>query len=146
MARKWSMFTTLRCFSFFFFFQAEDGIRDVAVTGVQTCALPILQRMGVDVRVLNLERNRAGFERGYPDNALPVLYARNESDVAGLAAGYDAVVATWSGSVGWLGPAGKSDSDTRINHGNGNGRCGLTRRHGGPVRGYYVQDFEPEFY
>src|SRR3989449_6990980 len=26
---------------FVFFFQAEDGIRDVAVTGVQTCALPI---------------------------------------------------------------------------------------------------------
>src|SRR2546429_5985152 len=33
----------------FFFFQAEDGIRDVAVTGVQTCALPIcpvLERLG----------------------------------------------------------------------------------------------------
>src|SRR2546429_9816097 len=28
-----------------FFFQAEDGIRDVAVTGVQTCALPILIAM-----------------------------------------------------------------------------------------------------
>src|SRR5687768_18051452 len=28
----------------FFFFQAEDGIRDVAVTGVQTCALPIYGR------------------------------------------------------------------------------------------------------
>ena len=27
---------------FFFFFQAEDGIRDRNVTGVQTCALPIL--------------------------------------------------------------------------------------------------------
>src|SRR2546421_6780625 len=26
---------------FFFFFQAEDGIRDLIVTGVQTCALPI---------------------------------------------------------------------------------------------------------
>src|SRR5205807_5480864 len=26
----------------FFFFQAEDGIRDYKVTGVQTCALPIL--------------------------------------------------------------------------------------------------------
>src|SRR3989442_8979990 len=26
---------------FFFFFQAEDGIRDADVTGVQTCALPI---------------------------------------------------------------------------------------------------------
>src|SRR3712207_8009767 len=29
-------------FRFFFFFQAEDGIRDIGVTGVQTCALPIL--------------------------------------------------------------------------------------------------------
>src|SRR5260370_20713311 len=29
----------------FFFFQAEDGIRDSSVTGVQTCALPISQRM-----------------------------------------------------------------------------------------------------
>src|SRR5258708_27123708 len=28
-------------YSFFFFFQAEDGIRDDLVTGVQTCALPI---------------------------------------------------------------------------------------------------------
>src|SRR2546428_5914445 len=27
----------------FFFFQAEDGIRDLIVTGVQTCALPILR-------------------------------------------------------------------------------------------------------
>src|SRR5690606_40405783 len=30
-----------RCLCFFFFFQAEDGIRDFHVTGVQTCALPI---------------------------------------------------------------------------------------------------------
>src|SRR3989475_9051387 len=29
------------CVYFFFFFQAEDGIRDLTVTGVQTCALPI---------------------------------------------------------------------------------------------------------
>ena len=28
----------------FFFFQAEDGIRDRLVTGVQTCALPILAK------------------------------------------------------------------------------------------------------
>src|SRR3712207_7142444 len=27
----------------FFFFQAEDGIRDIGVTGVQTCALPIFE-------------------------------------------------------------------------------------------------------
>src|SRR5438270_2014456 len=34
---------TLHCYDFycFFFFQAEDGIRDLTVTGVQTCALPI---------------------------------------------------------------------------------------------------------
>src|SRR5436190_19235075 len=30
------------CFGRYFFFQAEDGIRDHCVTGVQTCALPIL--------------------------------------------------------------------------------------------------------
>src|SRR5690554_2530729 len=32
-------------FFFFFFFQAEDGIRDADVTGVQTCALPILNHL-----------------------------------------------------------------------------------------------------
>src|SRR5260370_12010429 len=31
---------------FFFFFQAEDGIRDSSVTGVQTCALPISTSQG----------------------------------------------------------------------------------------------------
>src|SRR2546430_9173049 len=30
------------CHCLVFFFQAEDGIRDLTVTGVQTCALPIL--------------------------------------------------------------------------------------------------------
>src|SRR3712207_7523295 len=29
------------CYIVFFFFQAEDGIRDIGVTGVQKCALPI---------------------------------------------------------------------------------------------------------
>src|SRR2546429_7351768 len=47
----------------FFFFQAEDGIRDVAVTGVQTCALPISYDIGIQKRVLsgagvNLEGTR----------------------------------------------------------------------------------------
>src|SRR3989449_5064929 len=47
------MFVILRShvLYFFFFFQAEDGIRDVAVTGVQTCALPISRGGGgVDLR------------------------------------------------------------------------------------------------
>src|SRR5258708_14804722 len=34
--------------AFFFFFQAEDGIRDDLVTGVQTCALPIWPRFQAD--------------------------------------------------------------------------------------------------
>src|SRR6266516_5758393 len=33
-------------FSLYFFFQAEDGIRDRTVTGVQTCALPIFECAG----------------------------------------------------------------------------------------------------
>src|SRR5438874_8883699 len=33
-----------QCISLDFFFQAEDGIRDLYVTGVQTCALPICYR------------------------------------------------------------------------------------------------------
>src|SRR5207249_8449196 len=53
--------------SFFFFFQAEDGIRDRNVTGVQTCALPISQdssreaqeiRFEVKLRLLMLGKTR----------------------------------------------------------------------------------------
>src|SRR5216683_2883080 len=36
-----------------FFFQAEDGIRDLIVTGVQTCALPIFTRLH-DLAALNV--------------------------------------------------------------------------------------------
>src|SRR5206468_9283520 len=39
----------------FFFFQAEDGIRDLIVTGVQTCALPISRLRRVLVRLLEGE-------------------------------------------------------------------------------------------
>src|SRR3989440_4642109 len=43
-------------FDVFFFFQAEDGIRDLIVTGVQTCALPILIVGGL-TRVYEINRN-----------------------------------------------------------------------------------------
>src|SRR2546430_9208624 len=36
-----NMINSYMIYIFFFFFQAEDGIRDLTVTGVQTCALPI---------------------------------------------------------------------------------------------------------
>src|SRR5205085_8819432 len=38
------------CFVLIFFFQAEDGIRDLTVTGVQTCALPISHASGSGIR------------------------------------------------------------------------------------------------
>src|SRR5258708_14625502 len=40
------IFVGQSAFDLFFFFQAEDGIRDDLVTGVQTCALPILSELG----------------------------------------------------------------------------------------------------
>src|SRR3972149_9744550 len=46
---------------FFFFFQAEDGIRDLTVTGVQTCALPIFT-------LEEFERSLAGIHTGTADN------------------------------------------------------------------------------
>src|SRR3989475_2285794 len=49
----------------FFFFQAEDGIRDLTVTGVQTCALPIsdeMERQGLDPRRSSLRLGIFGAE------------------------------------------------------------------------------------
>src|SRR5205807_3490771 len=45
-----------------FFFQAEDGIRDYKVTGVQTCALPIFQTSSVHpfVRARTCDKAKAG--------------------------------------------------------------------------------------
>src|SRR3989449_1173025 len=54
------------CSDGFFFFQAEDGIRDVAVTGVQTCALPICAAAAVSQ--LTAEALQA-LERGEPVRA-----------------------------------------------------------------------------
>src|SRR5688500_2015603 len=45
-------------FSLLFFFQAEDGIRDYKVTGVQTCALPIFGR--TDVQYIDDATNPVG--------------------------------------------------------------------------------------
>src|SRR5256885_5433224 len=50
----------------FFFFQAEDGIRDYKVTGVQTCALPISGEWLCDdlLRAQSLSRGAGGREAG----------------------------------------------------------------------------------
>src|SRR2546430_6393191 len=51
MVQVMAVFISMRCTLCGFFFQAEDGIRDLTVTGVQTCALPIWCRFGVVVIV-----------------------------------------------------------------------------------------------
>ena len=60
----WVVFCYFFCFFFlfFFFFQAEDGIRDDLVTGVQTCALPILQIQCVNGALTNSSANVAYLE------------------------------------------------------------------------------------
>src|SRR2546430_6951323 len=50
------MFDLRYALSSFFFFQAEDGIRDLTVTGVQTCALPICIDLLRDRRVRGSSR------------------------------------------------------------------------------------------
>src|SRR5699024_11986426 len=42
---------------FIYFFQAEDGIRDRNVTGVQTCALPIFREVQADMTIAVKESN-----------------------------------------------------------------------------------------
>src|SRR5690606_40299661 len=51
-----SLCSGLSFHSFYFFFQAEDGIRDFHVTGVQTCALPICREEGAYEHEENGER------------------------------------------------------------------------------------------
>src|SRR2546429_2628338 len=62
---------------FFFFFQAEDGIRDVAVTGVQTCALPIFSSVWRSVSYERLTRTQS--DSGFFFVSHPVTSRRNPS-------------------------------------------------------------------
>src|SRR6266853_4147165 len=48
----------------FFFFQAEDGIRDLTVTGVQTCALPIFGPLRERMRIGEANRVQTCLEPG----------------------------------------------------------------------------------
>src|SRR3712207_6939304 len=65
----------------FFFFQAEDGIRDIGVTGVQTCALPISgrparRRSGAAAR--RARPGPAGPARASPPRTRSARHARSE--------------------------------------------------------------------
>src|SRR5690349_22970134 len=66
------------CF-YFFFFQAEDGIRDLYVTGVQTCALPISLTAVIDMAKGSFSKfglsGNAYFVTDYPSNTNPFVKA-----------------------------------------------------------------------
>src|SRR5258708_36171956 len=70
-----------------FFFQAEDGIRDDLVTGVQTCALPIYPRIviGVPSEITQVEK-RAVSESAYRAKASEV-HLVEQAMVAAIGAG-----------------------------------------------------------
>ena len=65
-----------------FFFQAEDGIRDRLVTGVQTCALPILVDEVEGVLTLHAKRAQVGGTvHGGQDADHPVVLRSEERRV-----------------------------------------------------------------
>src|SRR4249919_2726343 len=72
---------------FFFFFQAEDGIRDFHVTGVQTCALPIC---GAYTR-----RDRSGYAGDYEEllKHFPWLATRRDQQAGTLSGGEQQMLA-----------------------------------------------------
>src|SRR5256885_9620476 len=72
---------------FFFFFQAEDGIRDYKVTGVQTCALPISLRIPSDTLIMATDGIRSGFATRLATESSPQEIA--ESILARFAKGTD---------------------------------------------------------
>src|SRR5690606_20853942 len=87
---------------FLFFFQAEDGIRDFHVTGVQTCALPISWRF----TALSLAMNRHArdvLRRELPARQRTVLRVAGFA-VLGLSLWLAAAATGWSlGLIEWVG-------------------------------------------
>src|SRR5256886_5958239 len=73
--------------SFFFFFQAEDGIRDLTVTGVQTCALPICYQLAAKLKVKlfsHLQRLSLAFHTHVPSGELVVKMASDTTAIRDL--------------------------------------------------------------
>src|SRR5260221_10579783 len=90
-----------RAFVFVFFFQAEDGIRDHCVTGVQTCALPILTKF---YRTYRKERGLWGSIKG--------LIRRRYDETR--AADHVSFQIEEGEFVGFLGPNGARSEERRV--------------------------------
>jgi len=82
-----------------------------------------MQRMGIEVFLINLSYFREAFERHHPHLKLPVLYIDFPEQIVNITKDFDAVIATANHSVAWL-----EHLDKNI------------------TKGYYIQDFEPYFF
>src|SRR5205085_6479043 len=101
----------------FFFFQAEDGIRDLTVTGVQTCALPIyavvltvaneqapLRIEGQGVRAIEFAKARSFFAPGLKELAVRIEFqdARVVGRFLAVAIGHEDIAIESDRDFGWL--------------------------------------------
>src|SRR2546430_11882284 len=77
-----------RSIQLFFFFQAEDGIRDLTVTGVQTCALPIYASLPGTALSTNIEVSSAN-GRAVGLDTPPAMFANG---TVGDGGPYDGIV------------------------------------------------------
>jgi GT2 family glycosyltransferase/glycosyltransferase involved in cell wall biosynthesis len=84
-----------------------------------------MREMGVDARIFNLKIHQGKFQAAYPELEIPTVFG-NEETLAKLGREYDAVIATHNSSVKWL--------------------MQVAPHQGRPVRGYYIQGFEPYMY
>src|SRR2546430_4361685 len=72
----------------FFFFQAEDGIRDLTVTGVQTCALPISPALGEQGLLgITVPERFGGAQLGYLAHVIVMEEISRASGAVGLSYG-----------------------------------------------------------
>src|SRR2546427_9354348 len=83
-----------------FFFQAEDGIRDLTVTGVQTCALPICVRCA-----RRHQLHGHGLQRADPDRARCGVRARYAGAPHAAVPAHAALRYDWPAEPGPPGPA-----------------------------------------
>src|SRR2546426_12404470 len=97
----------MRCILlFFFFFQAEDGIRDYKVTGVQTCALPI----SVGGAELYVDANALKHGGGQYSYCIQISVIQKVS--LSTKPAHETLAATWSTSV--MGVVGSASAATKI--------------------------------
>src|SRR6266550_8043524 len=89
---------------FFFFFQAEDGIRDVAVTGVQTCALPIWYPRREDDDQTSVNEEVRAAARSYQES-----WNRSADPFVGLVKGFAETAADAGGRL-FSGVFGRRDA------------------------------------